>query len=166
MNAFGWGIAPPFTLAPPLDPGAGIRESILAALQANAGLRRIFGTRIFCRFIPEDAALPALVLNLVSDTPDRNLSGPDGTRDARILIKAVSKDPSDSVSAMEYVRQSLEGLINVTLTFPVGRSVKALWVMLEDEGDEVEDAADGTAEPIQPTTAPYKIRYRDPIPRS
>ena len=75
--------------------------AILARLEADADVTAFVGTRIHWLVRPQGSALPALVLQVVSETRTQHLKGFDDCFEARVQVAAQAERYSDSRALAE-----------------------------------------------------------------
>jgi len=71
-------------------------EAIIARLEADAAVTTIVGDRIYWLVRPQGETLPALVLQVISETRTQHLKGFDDMFEARVQVAAQSERYSES----------------------------------------------------------------------
>jgi hypothetical protein len=91
-------------------PAVTLRQGLYAHLKADEALVALVGRRIYPDEIPQGVPLPALVYSILSDLVQRNLDGPDGTREARAQVECWARTRSETVAVSRVVDARLEAL--------------------------------------------------------
>ena len=71
-------------------------QAIIARLEADAAVTAFVGDRIYWIVRPQGSALPALVLQVISETRTQHLKGFDDMFEARVQVAAQAERYSDS----------------------------------------------------------------------
>jgi hypothetical protein len=91
-------------------PAVTLRQGLYAHLKADEDLAALVGRRIYPDEIPQGVAYPALVYSILGDVVQRNLDGPDGTREARAQVECWARKRSETVEVSSVVDARLESL--------------------------------------------------------
>ena len=87
-----------------------MEEALRAILLASSGVTTLApAARINWGEHPQGAALPGLVLNVVSDAEGLHLKGPDGLSEGRVQIDAYAKTYGEAKTLSRAVRTVLHG---------------------------------------------------------
>jgi len=138
------------------------RQSLVTALNANAGISALVSGRVFPGVVPEGAILPAIAWQVISIPRNRPraLGGQNLIPSARVQISVLSKLLSDCESTSEAVRQCLDAF-----TGPLGNTgPMVVETILENEQDFHDDLGDATGLAQFRTVLDFLIRYREAAP--
>lgn len=86
-----------------------MEEDIRTLLLADGGVSAVVGTRINWGAHPQGAALPALVLNAISDVSGHTLEGPWAMSDGRVQIDCYAQSYGAAKTLGRSVRTALDG---------------------------------------------------------
>lgn len=90
-----------------------MEQALRAILLASSGVTSLApAARINWGAHPQGAALPALVLNVVSDAEGMVMNGPNGLSEGRVQIDAYADTYGDAKALARAVRTLLHGLRN------------------------------------------------------
>jgi hypothetical protein len=88
--------------------------AIIARLEADAAVAAIVGDRVHWLVRPQGTPLPALVLQLISETRTQHLKGFDDAFEARVQLAALSERYSESRALIEAATAALIDVAEVT----------------------------------------------------
>ncbi len=92
-----------------------IRPAVVAALRADARLASAISGRVYPMAVPLNRPMPSLAYQLLSDQPQHDLDGPDGTRRARFKFSVVGQPEhmESQVDIVEVIRDLFDGYSGV-----------------------------------------------------
>lgn len=96
-------------------------QALIARLEAAIPVTAMTGTRIYWINRPQGDALPALVLQGVSENPTQHLKGFDDMTEARIQVACLAEKFSDSRLLAKAVKAAL--VPHATVVDPAGNDV-------------------------------------------
>lgn len=89
---------------------AGIEALVFTALTSAAPVTALVATRVFPDLMPQETALPALVVTVISDVPESSLDGAqaDSLANARVQVDAYSRTRAQAREVAEAVKNAMD----------------------------------------------------------
>lgn len=109
-------------------------------LKANAGVRALVEDRVFPRRLDNQPALPALVINKISEVPETSHSGSSGLKETRLQVDVWGNSDEE----MEQVKTAVIGAAHLYSGEMGESSVQTCF--LEDDGDLFDEDAMNSAD--------------------
>lgn len=123
-----------------------IRPALRAYLLADADVSEAVGeNRIYPSTLPQkEPTLPAVVLNLVTETTDYHMQGPSGLVQARYQVDCWARTPDDAVDLAALVKDRLSGLRGAILASSSSPSdeVEVRGLFADQGSDDYDSVAD------------------------
>ncbi len=137
---------------------ADLESALVAAIEGEATITALIGSRLFPVHVPESATLPALTYQVSGREPDHVLDGAAGLAHATWRFTALSRSYSDVIALAELLRllfQGFAGLMGATTV---------LGTLAENESDSLQWATDGTDQQKFERAADFTFLVREPVP--
>jgi hypothetical protein len=131
-----------------------IESALTSYLLANGDIASLVGTRVYPVLIPQRAALPLLVYQVISDMPDYHLRGESGLTVARIQIDCVAATYSQVKTLAQYVRLACGGYRGQLGTVAVE------WMNAEQFSDMPAEPRSGEQETIYRVIVEIRVAYQ------
>lgn len=131
------------------------RKALRKHLIETPEIAALFGIRIFHKKIPQAGKLPAIVYQIIADSPGRNLSGSDGTSTARVQLSLYSLNDSDVIRGAEVLRQRQDGYTGL-----LGSLIDVTGAVLVAAMDAYEEPDNGSDDGTFGVVLDFRYHYR------